>query len=221
MGSIALIVLLGVSGHWLGPRLGTDDRFVYLALLIVAWGALWGVYVILRRKLRRSLAKFSRQDQEEIRQLDADDGHLIPIRFEQLFRLTAHKRAVSWLSRYLAAGGDVNSAHANSGWTLLHAASEHQNLAMIEALAKAGADLNVRNHQGWTPLHLAVDIDIDSVSQSRGDVNHLPFQTVRLLLSLGADPTVRDERGKTPRDVAAAYGDNVASQYDCLTSTCC
>ena len=92
---------------------------------------------------------------------------------------------------------------------------------MIEALAKAGADLNVRNHQGWTPLHLAVDIDIDSVSQSRGDMDHLPFQTVRLLLSLGADPTVRDERGKTPRDVAAAYGNNVARQYDCLTSTCC
>ena len=79
LGSIALIVLLGVAGHWLGPRLGTDDRFVYLALLIMAWGALWGVYVILRRKPRRSLAKFSRQDREEIRQLDADDGHLIPI----------------------------------------------------------------------------------------------------------------------------------------------
>ena len=219
LGGIALIVLSGVAGHWLGPWLGTDGRFVYLALLITGWGALWGVHVILRRKLRR--AKFSRQDQEEIRQLDADDGHPIPIRFEQLFRQTAHERAVSWLSRYLAAGGDVNSAHANSGWTLLHAASENQNLTMIEALAKAGADLNVRNHQGWTPLHLAVDIDIDSVSQSRGDMDHLPFQTVRLLLSLGADPTVRDERGKTPRDVAAAYGNNVAHQYDRLTFTCC
>ena len=92
-GCIALIVLAGVAGHWLGPRLGTDGRFVYLALLTAVWGALWGVYVILRRKLRRSLAKFSRQDQEEVRQLDADDGHLIPIRFEQLFR----KRATSML----------------------------------------------------------------------------------------------------------------------------
>src|SRR5262245_12963151 len=59
-------VLPSVAGHWLGPRFGVDGRFVYVALLITAWGALWGVYDILRRKLRRSLAKLSRQDQEEI-----------------------------------------------------------------------------------------------------------------------------------------------------------
>jgi ankyrin repeat protein len=184
----------------------------------------WGVHGILRRKPRRSLGKFSWQDEEEIRQLDTGNRQVTPIRFGQLFRQTAHKRAVSWLSHCLAAVSDVNAVHANSGWTLLHADSENQNLTMIEGLAKAGADLNMRNHQGWTPLHLAVDIDIDSVSQSRGDMDHLPFQTVRLLLSLGADLTVRDERGKTPRDVAAAYSNDVArqyGQYDRLTSTCC
>jgi hypothetical protein len=127
------------------------------------------------------------------------------------------KRGVSELPGYLAAGGDINAAHASSGRTLLHCASEHQNLPMTEALAKAGADLNVRTHLGYTPLHLAVDIDIDSVSQS-GVINmdDVPFQTVRLLLSLGADPAVRDERGETPRAVATAY--HMAFQYDRLSS---
>ena len=146
MECIALIVLPSVAGHWLGPRFGVDGRFVYVALLITPWGTLWGVYDILRRKLRRSLAKLSRQDQEETRQLDSDDGHPRPIWFEQFFRQTGHKHAVSWLSRSLAAGADVSSAHANSNWTLLHNASELGNLPLIEALVKAGANLNARDH---------------------------------------------------------------------------
>ena len=137
------------------------------------------------------------------------------MQFEELRWLIGDERGVSELPGYLAAGGDINAAIPNSGWTLLHCASEQQNLPMIEALAKAGADLNARNHQGWTPLHLAVDSEIDCVFQSGGDKDDVTFQTVRLLLSLGADPTVRDERGKTPRDVAAAY--RMALQYDRLS----
>jgi hypothetical protein len=44
------------------------------------------------------------------------------------------------------ARGDVNAVHANSGWTLLHAASENESLTMIEGLAKAGAEYVIFKH---------------------------------------------------------------------------
>ena len=142
------------------------------------------------------------------------------MRFKNLWRQINEKRGVSDFYRYLAAGGDVNTAHPESGWTLLHNAAELGNLSLIEALVKSGANLNARNHQGWTPLHLAVDAQIDVVCQSSKRLGDVKFPTVRLLLSLGADPAIRDELGKTPRDVAAAYGFDVAPHFDRLTSTC-
>lgn len=57
--------------------------------------------------------------------------------------------------------------------------------------------------------------DIDSVVQANG--SEFRFETTRLLLSLGADPTVRDGRGRTARAVAVAYGGRILDQFDRLT----
>lgn len=134
--------------------------------------------------------------------------------------LSDGERAVSEVLRYISAGGDVNGADTRSGWTLLHAAAEHQNLPLIAALVRHGADLNARNNGGWTALHFAVDIDIDAVVQAGGGLERVAFETARLLLSLGANADARDSTGRTARDVAEAYGVDMALRYDRLTSAC-
>ncbi len=67
------------------------------------------------------------------------------------------------------------------------AASYNPNPAVIEALVRAGADLELSGSSGQTVLH----------SAARYAPHAFP-----LLLRLGADPEVRDAEGKTPMDYA-------------------
>jgi len=60
----------------------------------------------------------------------------------------------------------------------------------VDALAQAGADVNWRNNQGFTPLHCAVDTPV----------------VVPLLLAFKADPNIPDDQGLTPLHCAAWQG---------------
>ncbi|KAB5536197.1 hypothetical protein GE09DRAFT_343208 [Coniochaeta sp. 2T2.1] len=77
--------------------------------------------------------------------------------------------------------------------TAIHRPLEHEsdeNLAVIEQLLGAGADIEARFGQDdWTPLLLAVHYDLRLVS--------------RLLLDKGADAGAKDSRGRTALDIAA------------------
>jgi ankyrin repeat protein len=63
---------------------------------------------------------------------------------------------------------------------------------VVKLFLERGADPNIKNKYGATPLHKAA-------FSSRVDV-------VRLLLVHGADQTVKDEDGRTPLDLARAEG---------------
>ena len=61
------------------------------------------------------------------------------------------------------------------------------NIEQLQFLAKNGADLNIKNSQGYTPLMLAVlknNIDM-----------------VRALLEAGAVTSVTDNKGRTPKEI--------------------
>ena len=74
----------------------------------------------------------------------------------------------------------------------LHAAAAGRRIEVCRLLLAAGADVNARQHGGYTPLHEAAE---------HGDV-----EMVELFLSAGADASTADDSGQTPGDRAAAAG---------------
>jgi ankyrin repeat protein len=140
---------------------------------------------------------------------------------ERIMDAMASGAGLAELDDYLRSGGDPNARARDCEWTLLHVAAEHMNVPCIEKLVSAGAELDVMDAFGETPLHVAVDIDIDSVVQEKQS-DHGPedfaFTTTLALLRLGADPGVRDHRGRTCRDWVEGYGDDALRRFDELTS---
>src|SRR5580765_2205504 len=118
------------------------------------------------------------------------------------------------VQRYLDSGGDINRRDEKMNWSLLHFAAEDCNPEIVKLLAARGADMNARDKDGWTPLHWAVESDIDAAQQEARRARELP--TVKTLIELGADTTARAVDGSTPRDIAAAYG--LEALYDSLAA---
>jgi ankyrin repeat protein len=74
---------------------------------------------------------------------------------------------------------------------LIEAADEN-NVSEVLRLLRAGADVNVKNQHGWTPLHWA------------GIKGHV--QVFQALREHGADIEVKSPSGKTPLHFACSYG---------------
>jgi ankyrin repeat protein len=123
--------------------------------------------------------------------------------------------AVKDVRAYLDAGGDVNCLSPKNCWTLLHFAVEDRNLEVIKLLASRGADLNVPDVNGWTPLHLAVDSDMDTSGRDGRRATELP--TAKLLVELGASATTKAADGKTARGIALDYG--LENLFDSVAGT--
>lgn len=101
------------------------------------------------------------------------------------------------LTFLLSCGADPNAASRNPMQvTPLHSAAAHRepevSLRMAEALLRGGADPNVKQQGGWTPLHQAA-------AHGRGAL-------LELLLSHGADADARSADGQTPEQKATEGG---------------
>jgi ankyrin repeat protein len=80
---------------------------------------------------------------------------------------------------------------AQIGWTPLHVAAEAYENGKLEALIRAGADVNARAANGQTPLHVAAD--------------HGSYGGIRILLKYKANPNIKDKDGRTPIQLALGY----------------
>lgn len=106
------------------------------------------------------------------------------------FRDLCKKGSPSEVLAAIKAGANVNCMDMSLEWldsTPLHMASRfNPNPEVITILAKAGADLNVRNFKGFAPLHFAID-------------NPNP-EIMKALVKAGANVNTRifDSRGDTP-----------------------
>lgn len=90
-------------------------------------------------------------------------------------------------------GANVNLAATNAMQVAaLHAAVAARSVWIARMLAKAGANVNQPQQQGWRPLHAAAQ---------NGDA-----EMVKLLLEHGADRTLRADNNQTALDLALLKG---------------
>lgn len=105
--------------------------------------------------------------------------------------------------------------------TPLHLATACNFLWMIQFLTQNHAELDIQNHNGWTPLHTAV------ATPSNDN-----YQIVKYLLVSGANPDAQNYQHMTPLCMAIknrllqctetliSHGANVNHQYDTCTPLC-
>jgi ankyrin repeat protein len=112
-------------------------------------------------------------------------------------------------------GIHVDASGSNKG-TALHWAASDNSYYALQYLLALGADINAIDANGVTALHLAI-------KESAEEKNS---RCIRLLLKRGADLSIRDGFGSTPRDLVLAmkpdeFKDELLSLLDQDKSCCC
>lgn len=121
----------------------------------------------------------------------------------------------------------VNSRDLSSGETALHIVTQRRDAIWIQFLAQKGANPNIADKNGTTPLALAVSLGFVEGAEAlikagaRVDVTNSAGETpliasvhrrdtglMRLLLANGANPDRTDNSGRSARDYAALMQGN-------------
>jgi uncharacterized protein len=134
--------------------------------------------------------------EEVVRQLCRQQPELIhawsPDGFQPL-HLAAFFGQPATVQTLLNLKADVNAAaHNPMAVRPIHSAVAGRNHEVVQLLIQHGADLNVKQHGGWTPLHAAA---------MHGDET-----LVELFLKHGADRNLKSDDGQTAADLAASKG---------------
>ena len=120
------------------------------------------------------------------------------------------------IEELIKAGADVNVKIGNRGWTPLFYAVENGRVQAVKCLLKNGADINARDKKSITPLMQSVDLELDSINQSRINKNDITddcFEVSLLLIKAGADVDAFDEDGESVLDIAHLYNNSYAIKF--------
>lgn len=98
--------------------------------------------------------------------------------------------ALKAIYHYLDKGADVNISVTHN-WTPLHYAAYYNKKDTAELLIHSGANINAQNVFKESALHLAAY-----------NSDHLAIETIILLLRLGIDKNIRNEKYQTAADIA-------------------
>ena len=113
---------------------------------------------------------------------------------------------------YLEQGGDANGRSQQTSWTLLHYAADNEFKSIVEILIGAGADINSKTADGWTPYMIALSGVIDAAIQN--DHVEIDFSIVKILLELGADSEICTESGESSHTIVAGYGQQAVAEFN-------
>ncbi|MCP4704062.1 MAG: hypothetical protein GY865_05590 [candidate division Zixibacteria bacterium] len=124
-------------------------------------------------------------------------------------QISAFAGDMNFMVSYFKAGGPV--LHSNDeGDSILHAAAEGWQFQMVQFLILSGADVNARNNNGETPLHIIIrsnDAPFEGKFLRHTTPENARKETFRILLCNGADTSIQDNRGGNALHVAASEGD--------------
>ena len=95
------------------------------------------------------------------------------------------------IKAFLEHGGDINTPDVYGNTILHHVIQYVPGIALPKFLIQQGADVNVKDSDTWTPLHMAV--------------NALSYEKTKLLLDNGADITAKVKDEENPLHIAAWY----------------
>ncbi|XP_066998891.2 uncharacterized protein [Anabrus simplex] len=151
---------------------------------------------------------------------------------ENILKMKSVKSFISKLSNkrlsfrgYISSGFEVNWPVFEGHETILHVAARYGNEKCVKILKKYGADINVKNLKGSTPLHGAVDgenaaivlyllkcganpsaSDSNGITPLHKAVKNRSLKVLKLLLKYGALTTAIDNLGDTPLHKVAILG---------------
>jgi ankyrin repeat protein len=129
---------------------------------------------------------------------------------------------------YITDGADPDMRHPDTGMPLLHTAVAEQKYDMVKLLLGFQADPNLRGGpSGYTALHFAAyrpnekiarllienHAELDATAANRQTPLHLAahfgsLAVTQALVEAGADYTLKDGQGRTPRETSVAQTDD-------------
>ncbi len=145
------------------------------------------------------------------------------------FLEAVEKKDIAEVEKLLGKPGStlINSRDITNGRTGLHIATQRRDIVWLVFLANKGANPNIADNRGVTPLMLASQLGffegVDALIKAgaRVDepneagetplitaVHRRDTQMMRVLLAAGADPDRSDNSGRTARDYARFDGEN-------------
>jgi hypothetical protein len=107
---------------------------------------------------------------------------------------------IAGIKALLAAGMDPDTANS-AKVTILHAMAAVGNLMGVSQLLSSKASTGVRDFEGCTPLHRAVDTKLACM------------QVVAALVAAGADLAAKTDADETPLDIARRQGNHEVAGY--------
>lgn len=110
----------------------------------------------------------------------------------------------------IASGADVNAVIENKNSpnsTYLIEAARKENLGAVKLLVQAKADVNGRDGDSNTALHILSTREYANTSSYAGNARYKNItETVKFLIKSGADADAKNQKGETPLMLAAQYG---------------